>query len=58
MMQVGGGIFLCIALLAGFLIGVRMHEGTLGMLIGFGVGLLGAVLIGVWDDRRRKRDRT
>lgn len=56
-MQIGGGIFLCIALLAGFLIGVRVGEGSAGMLIGFGVGLLGAVLIGAWDERRRKRNR-
>lgn len=54
-MPIGGGIFLCIALLAGFLIGVRVHEGTAGMLIGFGVGLLGAILIGAWDERRRRR---
>ncbi len=57
-MPVGGGIFLCIALLAGFFIGVREGQGTLGMLIGFGVGLLGAVLVGAWDERRRKRNRT
>lgn len=56
-MQIGGGIFLCISLLAGFLVGVRAGQGTIGMLIGFGVGLLGAILIGVWDDRRRKRNR-
>ena len=55
--QTGGGIFLCIALLAGFVIGVRAGEGTAGMLIGLGTGLLGAILIGLWDDRRRKRDR-
>ncbi len=56
-MPVGGGIFLCIALIAGFLIGVREGQGTAGMLIGFGVGLLGAILVGAWDERRRKRNR-
>jgi len=56
-MAIGGGIFLCIALIAGFLVGVRSGEGTAGMLIGLGVGLVGAILVGVWDDRRRRRNR-
>ncbi len=53
-MQKGGGIILAISLLVGAVVGVRLGEGSLGIVIGLGVGLLAVVLLG-WLDSRRKR---
>lgn len=54
----GGGVFVMIGLLAGAVIGVRHGEGTAGMLIGLGVGLLLALLVAVVGSRRSaKRER-
>lgn len=53
-MQKGGGIILAISLLVGAVVGVKLGEGSLGIVIGLGVGLL-AVVILAWADNRRKR---
>lgn len=51
----GGGIFVLIGLMTGAVIGVRQGQGTAGMLIGLGVGLLLALMIALWDQRRKAR---
>ncbi|QYE36199.1 MULTISPECIES: hypothetical protein [Sphingosinicellaceae] len=53
-MQKGGGIILAISLLVGAGVGVKLGEGSLGIVIGLGVGLLAVVVLG-WLDSRRKR---
>ena len=53
-MQKGGGILLALSLLIGAGIGVYFGEGSLGIVIGLGVGLL-AVVVMAWRDNRRNR---
>nr|WP_295664000.1 hypothetical protein [Polymorphobacter sp.] len=53
-MQKGGGIILAISLLVGAGVGVKLGEGSLGIVIGLGVGLLAVVVLG-WLDSRRQR---
>lgn len=53
-MQKGGGIILALCLLVGAGVGVKLGEGSLGIVTGLGVGLL-AVVVLAWADNRRKR---
>ncbi len=53
-MQKGGGIILALCLLVGAGLGVKLGEGSLGIVIGLGFGVLAVVLLG-WADSRRKR---
>jgi hypothetical protein len=53
-MQKGGGIILAISLLVGAVVGVKLGEGSLGIVIGLGVGLV-AVVVLAWADSRRGR---
>ncbi|HTU11617.1 MAG TPA: hypothetical protein VMG08_12060 [Allosphingosinicella sp.] len=48
-----GGCLLCIALLAGALIGIFNGQPSIGFLVGAGIGLLLVILIWLWDRRRR-----
>ena len=51
--SLAGGFLLCIALLAGALIGVFTGQPSIGFLIGAGIGLALLVLIWLWDRRKR-----
>lgn len=56
MQDIGGGVVLMVALLAGALIGMSFGEPSLGLLIGLAVGLAGALVINRRDARRRRND--
>ncbi|MDT7934371.1 MAG: hypothetical protein RQ833_07185 [Sphingomonadaceae bacterium] len=49
----GGGIILTLALLVGAVVGIRMGEPSAGLLIGLGVGGLGALLFNRVNARKR-----
>lgn len=48
----GGGCLIAAGLIIGPIIGLTFGETSLGMVIGLGVGVVGAVLLFVWDRRR------
>lgn len=48
-----GGVFIAIGALAGAFIGNRQGQPSLGLLIGFGVGVALALLLWGLDQRRR-----
>lgn len=50
--RLGGGIFLFIGLLVGSIAGIALNEPSIGMITGFGVGGLLAILIWLFDRRR------
>ncbi len=52
-MQIGGGFILAITLLVGAGIGVYVGQGSLGIVIGLVVGLIGVGLV-AWFDRRSR----
>lgn len=52
MPRVGGGILLAICLLLGGIIGIRLGQGSLGVLAGLVIGLMLAALVAWWDSRR------
>lgn len=47
-----GGCLLALCLLLGAGLGALVGEGSAGVLIGFGVGVLAAVALMLWDRRR------
>lgn len=53
-MQHGGGIILALALVIGAVVGLVVGQGTIGILVGLGLGLV-AVVVVAWRDDRRKR---
>ena len=52
-MQRGGGIIIAGCLMGGAIIGVMLREGSLGIVIGFVVGVIAASIM-AWRDSRRK----
>ena len=50
--RAAGGCFLALFTLAGAGAGVLVHQPSVGLLAGFGFGVLAAVLVAVWDARR------
>ncbi|MBK6706968.1 MAG: hypothetical protein IPG54_05585 [Sphingomonadales bacterium] len=53
----GGGIFLFLGLLAGSIIGIALNEASIGMMAGFGVGGLLAILVWIFDRKRGEEGR-
>ena len=51
--SLAGGFLLCVALLAGALIGVFTGQPSIGFLIGAGIGLALLLLTWLWDRRKR-----
>ena len=47
-----GGCLMCIALLAGAIFGVWQGQPSIGVLGGFGVGLVLLILIWLWDRKK------
>ena len=50
--RAAGGCLLAAFILIGAGVGVAVHEASIGLLAGFGVGVVAAVLVAVWDARR------
>ena len=48
----GGGCLVAAGLLVGTVVGVLFREGSIGLIAGFAVGVVGAVLLFVIDRRR------
>ncbi len=48
-----GGCLLALLTLGGAGVGVAVHQASLGLLGGFALGVVAAVLVAVWDARRR-----
>lgn len=53
----GGGIFLFFGLLIGSIVGIAMNEASIGMITGFGVGGLLAILVWIFDRKRAGEGR-
>ena len=53
----GGGIFLFLGLLIGSIVGIAMNEASIGMITGFGVGGLLAILVWIFDRKRAEEGR-
>jgi hypothetical protein len=53
----GGGIFLFIGLLIGSIVGIAMNEASIGMVAGFGIGGLLAILVWIFDRKRAEEGR-
>ena len=52
--RVAGGCLLAAMTLAGAALGVWAGEATAGLLAGFAAGAAAAVILAVWDARRRR----
>lgn len=50
--QAAGGFFLALGALAGALIGMAVRQPTLGLLAGFGAGLV--IVVALWLFQRRR----
>jgi hypothetical protein len=53
----GGGIFLFLGLLIGSIVGIAMNEASIGMVAGFGIGGLLAILVWIFDRKRAEEGR-
>ena len=53
----GGGISLFLGLLIGSIVGIALNEASIGMITGFGVGGLLAILVWVFDRKRAEEGR-
>lgn len=53
----GGGIFLFLGLLIGSIVGIAMNEASIGMVAGFGIGGLLAILVWIFDRKRAEERR-
>lgn len=53
----GGGIFLFLGLLVGSITGIALNEASIGMITGFGVGGLLAILVWIFDRKRGEEGR-
>jgi hypothetical protein len=47
----GGGFILAVSILVGALVGVFLHQPSIGFLVGLGVGVLLALLVWLLDRR-------
>lgn len=52
---IGSGFVILLGIMAGVIGGLWLQHPSLGLAIGLGLGLLLAVLISIWDLRRRDR---
>lgn len=52
--RLGGGALLAAAILLGAIVGILAGEPSIGVLAGFAVGIVAAVLIWLWDRSRRR----
>lgn len=55
--RLGGGIFVFAGLLLGSIAGVALNEPSLGMIMGFGIGGLLAILIWLFDRKSGGKGR-
>lgn len=55
--RLGGGIFLFVGLLVGSIAGIALNEPSIGMISGFGVGGLLAIVIWLLDSKRGSKGR-
>lgn len=53
----GGGIFLFLGLLLGSIVGIAMNEASIGMVAGFAIGGLLAILVWIFDRKRAEEGR-
>jgi hypothetical protein len=51
--RMAGGIFIVLGLLAGVVLGIIYNEPSLGMITGFGIGVAIAIIVWLFDSRRR-----
>lgn len=53
-MQMGGGFLVTAGLLGGAIVGTMLGQSSAGLVVGLILGVAGAVLLGVWDARRKR----
>ena len=54
MERVGGGILIAIGLVVGAAIGIANRQPSLGVVIGLAVGAIAALVLTIWDSRRKR----
>jgi uncharacterized membrane protein (UPF0136 family) len=47
-----GGCLICVAILAGTIVGLWQGQSSIGILAGLGIGLVLAILLWAWDRKK------
>ena len=55
--RLSGGIFLFLGLLIGSIAGIALNEPSIGMISGFGVGIIIAIVVWLFDRKRQEEGR-
>ncbi|WP_419814264.1 hypothetical protein [Glacieibacterium sp.] len=50
--RAAGGCLLALSTLVGTVIGIVVHQASIGLIAGFCIGVVAAIAVAVWDSRR------